>query len=333
MHKMLTKKYIQNIKHGGFRSFVQRALELGVTIDILLDSPRIYRLSHSGKVLFTAQWNIPLMKQLGNTAVDNKVATKVILRANNISTPKGILAHSLKECIEGIQEEKLSYPLICKPLDGSLARGMTWDICSQKKLPRAILTAQKAYKKTSSSAVPFIVEEVVIGDEYRIIVFQNQVLACVKKLPATVTGDGCSTLQELILAFNKTRRHGFEIKVDSVVKETLKRERLTLASVLPDNSVLKLRHNLNMSDGGRAIDCTAQVHPKIRQACVRATQAVGLTFGGLDVITEDITKDKYTILEINSRPYHNMHEKPLVEGESVDISGILLQNLFPKLKK
>lgn len=44
-------------------------------------------------------------------------------------------------------------------------------------------------------------------------------------------------------------------------------------------------------------------------------------------------KTRYVILEINSNPYYNMNEKPLVEGKGVDISWIFLKKMFPRLKK
>lgn len=332
MKKVLTKEDIKRFKHGGFRSFMNRALELGVSVEILMDAPKVYKFSYDGKDIFTTEWYIPLTKRYGNAAVTNKLATKTVLMENGISVPKGIVASSLSECRRKIKTSSLSFPLICKPLDSSLARGVTWNISSQKELAQAIPLAQKFSKASKDKGkAPFIVEEMVDGKEYRLIVFKNRVLACVNKVPASVIGDGTSSIDELIQAFNKTRDKGFEIRIDKSVRATLKKEHLTFRSVLPKGSTLRLRHNLNMSDGGRAIDCTSEVHPDTKAACIAATEAVGLTFAGIDIISPDISRSEYTILEINSRPYHNMHEKPLVEGTATDISGILLNDLFPGL--
>ena len=90
-----------------------------------------------------------------------------------------------------------------------------------------------------------------------------------------------------------------------------------------------------MSDGGRSIDVTTKLHPDLKQTCVRATESIGLTYGGVDFMADDISnpKTRYVILEINSNPYYNMNEKPLVEGEGIDISWLFLKKMFPHLKK
>lgn len=155
-----------------------------------------------------------------------------------------------------------------------------------------------------------------------------------QKVPASVVGDGYSTIKKLIENFNKTRMKGFEIKMDAVAKNTLKKNKLTLNSVLPRNVALKFRYNLNMSDGGRCIDYTNKISKHFKNICEESIEALGLTYGGIDFMTKDINdkNSKYVILEVNPNPYYNMHEKPLVEGKGIDVSFKILKNLFPNLK-
>jgi cyanophycin synthetase len=178
------------------------------------------------------------------------------------------------------------------------------------------------------------VEEMYIGDEYRVLIFNDKVVSCVKKVPATIVGNGQSTIKELVKTFDKTRAKGFEIKLDKTALKTITENNFKLDSVLPDKHVLKLRNNLNMSDGGRSIECTKEMSSRLKDICIKATAMAGLTYGGLDLMTKNLatTKDDYVILEINPNPFYNMHEKPLVEGVGVDVSKLILQYLFPSLK-
>lgn len=274
---------------------------------------------------------IPIDRRMGDMT-KNKNLTKRILDETGIKTPKGIVASSFNEAATLIKEDGLSYPLIVKPIDGSLATGVTWNICSKGELKKAVsaLRRNKSFEKLNK----FLVEEMFIGDEFRVLVLNKKFISCVKKVPASVVGDGCSNIGKLIEFFNSKRMKGFEIKIDTIVRNTLKKNKLTLTSILPSGFILKLRNNLNMSDGGRCIDCTDEINKHFKDICEVAAKTLGLTYGGIDFMTKKITdkNSEYVILEINPNPYYNMHEKPLVEGKGVDISSKILKIIFPNLK-
>lgn len=325
------QEYIKKIKHGGFKSFIKKALGSGVSVRTFSEEPSLINLEYKGKSLFCRRGKIPLNKRIGDFTT-NKLVTKTILNDIGIKTPRGFVANSCNEALRLLKKNKLSYPLILKPLNGSLARGVTWDIQSPKDLKKAVNIFKKT-KQKHPEFKSFMVEEMHAGDEYRILVFNENIISCVKKIPASVTGDGKSTIKKLIENFNKNRKRGFEIKIDKTIKKTLLKNKLKLDSVLPKNFVLKLRDNLNMSDGGRAVECTEKMSRFLKKTCVRAIKAAGLSFGGIDLIAQDITaaKNDYVIIEINANPYYNMHEKPLVEGKGVDVSKQILKHLFPNI--
>lgn len=51
-----------------------------------------------------------------------------------------------------------------------------------------------------------ILEEYVVGQEYRFYVLEEKVLAVLNRIPANVTGDGVNNLSELIKIKNKERK-------------------------------------------------------------------------------------------------------------------------------
>lgn len=328
--KMIEKR----TAHGGFRSLLKRAFELGVQIDFFPSKSTLIKLVYKGDISFLKGANAPVMRQMGNFTRDKEV-TKMVLDAIGIRTPKGIVADSFKGAATAIKKNQLRYPVILKPTHGSRALGVTWDIRSENDLQRAFSHFKDIEKEHSLSKKTFLVEEMFIGHEYRVLVLNGAVISCVQKIPASIIGDGVSSIKKLIATFNKTRLRGFKIKIDHTVLETLQKKSLTTNSILPKKHLLRLRNNLNMSDGGRSIDVTKEMHPFFRELCVKATKATGLSFGGVDVIAKDIcvSKKDYVILEINPNPYYNMNEKPLVEGKGVDVSFLLLKQLFPKLPK
>ncbi|MFZ2299797.1 MAG: hypothetical protein WAW00_01510 [Candidatus Moraniibacteriota bacterium] len=311
---------------------MKRALELGIRIEFSPSKNGLTKLEYGKDVIFLKGSNAPVMRQMGNFTRDKEV-TKMIFDAVGIRTPKGIVADSFKSAAAAIKKRRLSYPVILKPTHGSRALGVTWDIRSEKDLFVAFSHFKEIEAEHTLKYNTFLVEEMFIGHEYRVLVLNGKVISCVQKIPASVIGDGISSIKKLISAFNKTRLRGFKMKVDATVEKTLKENGLTLSSILPKKRVLRLRNNLNMSDGGRSIDVTKKMHPFFREICVCAAKAAGLSFGGVDVIAEDIATDKkgYVLLEINPNPYYNMNEKPLVEGRGADVSYLLLKQVFPKL--
>lgn len=330
---MNLKMIREKTQHGGFRSFLKRALELGVQIHFLPLKKCLIKLEYEGAVVFLNGANAPVMRRMGNFTKDKEV-TKIILDDAGIRTPKGIVADSFQTAKISMKKSKLHYPVILKPTHGSRALGVTWDIRSEKDLLTAFSYFKKIEKEHSLKHNTFLVEEMFIGDEYRVLVLNNKVISCVQKIPASIIGDGKSDIKKLVREFNKTRSPGFKIKIDAVVLETLRKNSLTLSSVLSNKKILRLRNNLNMSDGGRAIDVTKKIHPFFRELCIRATRIAGLSFGGIDVIAKDITTNKKgaVILEINPNPYYNMNERPLVEGKGIDVSALLLKQIFPKMR-
>ncbi len=337
MENLKNAAYLKKIKHGGFRSLVRRAIELGIDVELISHENKITCFTYKDIPFFIRGKNVPAYRRMGEMT-KNKVITKVVLENFGIRTPRGFEALSLIEAKRLIKKNNLTYPIILKPSSGTRGLGVTWNIHTDRDLEEAIAYFKGAIKQhplLASKSKTFLVEEMFQGHEYRVLVLDGRVVSCVEKIPASVIGDGKSDLKKLIRLFNQTRLPGFTIHIDKTVKETLSKNHLSLTSILPPKKVLRLRNNLNMSDGGRSIDVTGQLHPELKKICVKATESIGLTYGGVDLMADDILdpKTRYVILEINSNPYYNMNEKPLVEGKGVDISWLFLKKMFPSLKK
>ena len=70
-------------------------------------------------------------------------------------------------------------------------------------------------------------------------------------------------------------------------------------------------------------DVTAELHPALIDASVRASMALDMPLVGLDLIVEDPTRPDYIIIEANERPGLANHEpQPTAER--------LIDMLFPQ---
>lgn len=260
----------------------------------------------------------------------DKEDTKDLLDKSEIPVPKGDVIKTergLREVIEDI-----GFPIVIKPINGNHGRGITTNIGN---LEDALVAFHEA-KKVSRS---IIVERYITGSDYRLLVINYQLVAAALRTPAAVTGDGKSTIQELIDEVNKDPRRGYghekvltEIKVDEMTKKILNEEGLELDSVLEDGRELYLKDTANLSTGGTAEDVTDIVHPHNVFLAERIAKVIGLDICGIDIMTTDITKPLHetggAVLEVNAAPGFRMHLAP-TKGLPRNVASHVIDMLYP----
>ena len=197
--------------------------------------------------------------------------------------------------------KKLGFPVIVKPNSQSQGRGVTL-VHDAKELKRAL----KSIFKIDRIA---LVQRFVCGDDYRIVVLDDDVISAYQRVPLNVVGDGRSTVLQLL---RKKQREFVRIERDTKVKFTdarmrqkLRRQSLSLRSVLEKGRRIELLDNANLSTGGDSVDVTRVMHSSLKKLAIDVTKHMGLRFCGVDVlVTGDISKKpkKVTIIEINAAP-------------------------------
>ncbi len=197
--------------------------------------------------------------------------------------------------------KKIGFPVIAKPNSGSQGKGV-YLARNEKELRGALLSIFTLDKVA-------LVQEVVQGDDYRIVVLDDRVISAYRRIPLNVVGDGTSTIlqllkrkqREFVAASRDTRLN----PDDPRIQNKLRARNLSLGSVLPRGEKVFLLDNANLSSGGDAVDVTNILHPGYRKVAVSLTRDMGLRLCGVDLMTEgDITKppEYYRIIEINSAP-------------------------------
>ncbi len=200
--------------------------------------------------------------------------------------------------------QELGFPVIVKPLNLSLGILVTKVYNKQEYY-------QVAEKILATQSV-LIVERFYNGNDFRILVLDNEVIAAYQRIPLSVTGDGKSTILELLQ--NKREqliKTGEKILIDvadfRIIKK-LNQQNLTFDSVLAEDTLIYLLDNANLSTGGDAVDFTDKIHPDFQKLAINITKDMGLRLAGVDILTADITQPivdytvDYTLLEINSAP-------------------------------
>ncbi|PWK20866.1 cyanophycin synthetase [Xanthomarina spongicola] len=263
----------------------------------------------------------------------DKEDTKYLLEQAEVEVPKGDIIRresSLEEACRYV-----GYPLVIKPVDGNHGRGITVDI---QNYDDALVAFRHAKESSRSGAI--IVEKFITGDDYRLLVINNKLVAAAKRTPAHVIGDGKSTVQELVDEINKDPRRGYghenvltQITINDLTKTIIKDAGYTLESVVPKDEMLILKDTANLSTGGTAEDVTDIVHPANISMVERISKIIDLDICGIDIATTDISKPLSetggAVLEVNAGPGFRMHLAP-TKGLPRNVAGHVIDKLFPK---
>jgi len=201
---------------------------------------------------------------------------------------------------------------------------------------------RKAYYHASSLNQQIIVEKYVNGKDYRLLVVGDQVAAAAERKPPYVVGDGIHSILELVAVENKNEKRGIghekaltKIYLDSVAEGFLARSGYEPETIPEPDEQVYLRGNGNLSTGGSARDCTAEVHPLNQFLAVKAARAIGLEVAGIDMVTEDIsralTSTNGAVIEVNAAPGLRMHLNPS-EGKGKNVAADILNYMYPQGK-
>lgn len=269
----------------------------------------------------------------GSIAVDiacDKEETKNLLGAAEIPVPKGRIVYGE----EGLQAaiENIKYPIVTKPVDGNHGKGATTDINNWEDAVKG-LEAAKVYSRG------VIVEKFISGLDHRVLVINYKFVAAAIRKPASVIGDGKSTIDELIDITNLDPRRGFghektltSIKVDQFTLDILKDKNLTLESILPEGEELWLKPTANLSTGGTATDITDLVHPDNIFMCERIARIIGLDICGIDImaktLSEPVAESGGGVIEVNAAPGFRMHIDP-AQGLPRNVAEPVIDMLYP----
>ncbi len=244
--------------------------------------------------------------------------------------PKGCPVSSAAEAWEIAQE--LGLPVVVKPQYGNHGRGVTTNLLTQ-----AEVTA--AYENAREEESTIVVEKYIEGEDYRLLVVGDRLVAAARRVPAQVIGDGKSTVRQLVAEVNKDPRRSDGhstvmsfITLDPVAEAVLAQQGFNPDSVPPAGHIVLIRRNANLSTGGTACDVTDLVHPEVAARAVEAARIIGLDIAGVDVIAKDISVSLEAqnggIVEVNAGPGLRMHLQPS-EGQSRPVGEAIIDMLFP----
>jgi cyanophycin synthetase len=175
-----------------------------------------------------------------------------------------------------------------------------------------------------------------VGEEHRLLVVGDKVVAASRGETVQIVGDGVSTVEQLIESqVNTDPRRGLEEEFPlekiilseqgNIVLE-IQKQGFEISSVPDKGKVIIVQRTGNMAN-----DVSDDVHPQVADMAVLAAKVVGLDIAGIDLVTPDVSRPLLevngAVVEVNAGPGLLMHLKPVV-GQPRPVGQAIVDQLF-----
>lgn len=244
--------------------------------------------------------------------------------------------------------DKYEKPLVIKPVGLVGGSGVSVNINSKEDAHKAYDYAKEVIdaKDRKDWQRKIMIQEQVPGDnDYRLLVIDGKFRIATKRIPAYITGDGVSNIEELIEETNKDPRRNLlnpahtmkPIIIDNFLHDLLKEKNRTLKSVPKKDEIFPVRKVANMSQGGVTEDFTDQVHPQIKLMVETMARSMHAYVLGADIICSDISKPldgrNGSIIECNTMPEAYLNAFPTYGKQYPEYGEWILNGLVKQTEK
>ncbi|MFK8066705.1 MAG: cyanophycin synthetase [Gammaproteobacteria bacterium] len=293
-----------------------------------------YRIRKGDHTTYVNASNVMLDDHVSLNIAGNKVLTHKLLLEVGYQGPR-YLGYTL-ENIEEAQAflKKIDGPTVVKPSSGTGAgNGITTEVRTRKELVDASIFASTCNQN-------LLIEEQVKGDSYRLLYLNGKFIDAVRRDQPVVTGDGSSTISQLIKIENDNRVNSATVTalspltISDELHTHLAMQDLTLTSVLAKGKTVTLKLVCNENSSNENHIVKDQVHSSIVNLGADLIKVLDLKLVGVDLITPDITVPLEqcggVINELNTTPGLHHHELVFEKDQIANVGVQIIDYIFQK---
>ncbi|MFW6067466.1 MAG: N-acetylglutaminylglutamine synthetase [Myxococcota bacterium] len=294
---------------------IREARRRGIVVEVLDEEDAYFALSFGGRTIVCRESLSELTSAIAMSRCQDKRVTRRVLSRAGLSLP------AQQRAGDDVQNEAFLAEhgrVVVKPTAGEQGAGVSVDIRTPEGVREAVARA---------GAADVILEQMVDGQDLRIIVIDFRVVAAAVRRPPQIIGNGKDSVRRLIEKQSRRRAAATggesHIPVDDETRRCLSDAGRTLDDVPAEGEVITVRKTANLHTGGTIHDVTDRLHPRLRQAAEEAALALNIPVVGLDFIVPDPQQPDYWIIEANERPGLANHDPAPTAERFIDL-------LFPQ---
>ncbi len=266
---------------------------------------------------------------VAESIAQDKELTKTLLHSAGVPVPAGRPVDNAEDAWAAARE--IGGAVVVKPQDGNQGKGVTVNLTTREQI-------EAAYAEAFKISDDVLVERYLSGQDHRMLVIGNKLVAAARREPPMVIGDGKHTVRQLVDKVNSDPRRGeghatslTRIRFDEIALARLAEDGLTADSIPAKGTRVILRNNANLSTGGTATDVTDDVHPDFAARAIAAAQMVGLDIAGVDIVCNNVLRPLEEqgggVVELNAAPGLRMHLHPSF-GKGRPVGEAIIASMF-----
>lgn len=292
---------------------VDEARRRGIAVEVLDVEGGYFRLSHGARTVVCRESLSDLTTAVAMSRCDDKAVTRRLMAAAGLVVPEQIVADGNDDVTAFLARHG---SVVVKPARGEQGRGVAVDLRTREQVARAVAAARE-----QDSTV--LVERFVAGNDVRLIVIGDRLVAAAIRRPARIVGTGAHTIRQLIEIQSRRRAAATAgesaIPLDAETERCIAAAGFALDDILAKNATLDVRKTANLHTGGTIHDVTDRISRRIVDAAIAGARALAIPVVGFDFIVPSITGDEYVFIEANERPGLANHEPQPTAERFVDL--------------
>lgn len=296
---------------------VKEALRRGIGVRVVDAENGYFDLTLGGRSVSCRESLSDQTSAVAMSRCDDKRVTHRVLEAAGLNVPRQYPAgeaHQQRQALEALDR------VVVKPARGEQGNGISVDLRTEEELAKAVRRARRYCPDV-------VLEELVEGEDLRLIVIDYRMVAAAVRRPPVIVGTGRHSLRTLIRKYNRRRAAATggegRLPMDAETRRCLQLAGYGLEDVPPAELKIPARKTANLHTGGTITDVTAEIHPELAAVGEKAARALNIPVTGLDLIVPDLTRPEYWMIEANERPGLANHEPQPTAERFVDF-------LFPQ---
>lgn len=301
------------------RIIVDEARRRGIGVEVLDAENGYFTMTLGGRSVTCRESLSELTTAVAMSRCDDKAVTRRVLAGAGLSVPDQAVVEKPDDAADFLRKHRR---VVVKPARGEQGRGVYVDLTTLDEVEDAIEEARTMCDKV-------LMEEFVEGQDLRVIVIDNKVVAAAVRRPAQVQGDGRLTVRTLIEKQNRRRQAATggesRIPMDAETRRCVIAEGYDMDDVLPKGEVLVVRKTANLHTGGTIHDVTDRLHPALVRTAVKGALVLEIPVVGFDFLVPSVTGPEHMVIEANERPGLANHEPQPTAERFVDL-------LFPQTR-
>ena len=287
---------------------VDEARRRGIQVEVEDAEAGLFRLSHGGRAIACRESLSDLTSAVALSRCDDKRLTHRLLAQAGLRLPDQVTVTDDRRRADFCSRHDR---IVVKPARGEQGQGVAVDLRSEEDVIAAIRNAEAICDSV-------ILEEYVEGQDLRVIVMNDQVVAAALRKPPTIKGDGEATVSELIEKLSRRRVAATagesSIPMDDETFRCVQTAGHQMTDILPEGARITVRRTANLHTGGTIHDVTDILHDDLREAAIRAAKKLEVPVVGMDFVVQSPERADYVVIEANERPgLANHHPQPTAE--------------------